>query len=75
MGRDHQNYLLRILISVSGHLAGIFQMRERVHPCYLRTLRDIKNTSFEALIKFYEKFETYEWTLEETEAVFKVFYD
>ncbi|XP_073974567.1 small subunit processome component 20 homolog isoform X2 [Rhodnius prolixus] len=73
LGRDHQNYLLRILISVSGHLAGIFQMRERVHPCYLRTLRDIKNTSFEALIKFYEKFETYEWTLEETEAVFKVF--
>uniref|UniRef100_A0A146LBX0 Small subunit processome component 20 n=2 Tax=Lygus hesperus TaxID=30085 RepID=A0A146LBX0_LYGHE len=73
LGPSQLGYLLRVSLVIMAHITGILQNRDEVFPGYIRAIRGIRNTCFEVLARFYKTFDSYPWTLVETEGVFKVY--
>ncbi|KAF6203330.1 hypothetical protein GE061_003748 [Apolygus lucorum] len=73
LGPTQLGYLLRVSLVIMAHITGILQNRDEVFPGYIRAIRGIRNTCFEVLARFYKTFDSYPWTLVETESVFKVY--
>ncbi|CAH1392234.1 unnamed protein product [Nezara viridula] len=65
-------FLLRLILIVASHLPPIFSKREEVHPGYIKVIKNVRALCFQVISHFYEVYEDYKWSDDETNAVFQV---
>lgn len=64
--------LLRILLCICAHVAGLVEKRSSLDPKYVSQLKNLRTLSQERVTQFFSKFERYAWTPTEVEALFHV---
>ncbi|KAF0294971.1 Small subunit processome component 20 [Amphibalanus amphitrite] len=62
--------LLRLLLGAAAHVSALLAQQQRLPVWHVRTLKKIRGMILACLSDMFERFDTYPWSAEETEAVF-----
>ncbi|XP_058805534.1 small subunit processome component 20 homolog [Phymastichus coffea] len=65
-------HLLAILICILAQVAGILSRSLEVHPGHLTIVRNVRNNCINALARFFTRYENYDWSNKEIDALLDV---
>lgn len=71
MGNDLLKFVMKVTLVIAAFAKGAFDKASDIHSGYSTSLRNIRSSCVKIIERFYQRFESYPWTAQEINSIFK----